>query len=239
MNTVSPSPLRRIDPSAAGPITASENLSSVVDQLMSAWSPRAAEEGRASLAPLRETGESGIDPLAYQLICSLLPALRDRQGHTEDSVERAMLALCSHLSTRFAKPLPVQLPTPAPKVCEKVALSPWQERRAKEMMASHMDRGLSIAQIATECSLSRSHFSRAFKKNTGYSPRDWFLQVRLDKAKALLSDSSVSISRISLDCGFADQSHFTRVFTRVVGITPFSWRRSLSGQVSAESRRAG
>ena len=235
MNTFSPSPLRRPTPTAGEQITPAADLSCVVDQLLRSWSPRAAEEGRVSLLELSESETSGIDPLAYQLICSLLPALRDRQGQTEDSIERAMLVLCSHLSTRFAKPVA----EPSPKACEKVALSPWQERRAKEMMASHMDRGLSIAQIATECSLSRSHFSRAFKKNTGYSPRDWFLQVRLDKAKALLSESSVSISRISLDCGFADQSHFTRVFTRVVGVTPFSWRRSLSGQLAATARRAG
>jgi len=221
MNTLSPSPLRRIDPLTAGQVTGNQKTTCVVDPLLNAW------------APGDESQPSAIDPLTYQLICSLLPALRDRQGQTEDSVERAMLLLCSHLSTRFAKP------APAPVVCEKVALSPWQERRAKEMMASHMDRGLSIAQIATECSLSRSHFSRAFKKNTGYSPRDWFLQVRLDKAKTLLTQSSVSISRISLDCGFADQSHFTRVFTRMVGVTPFSWRRSLSAQANTQTRHAG
>lgn len=109
---------------------------------------------------------------------------------------------------------------------DRVALSPWQERRAKELMHSHMDQGLSIAQIASECSLSRSHFSRAFKKNTGVSPRDWFLQLRLDKAKSLLTGSDLTISQISLDCGFADQSHFTRVFTRMLGVTPFTWRRS-------------
>lgn len=114
-----------------------------------------------------------------------------------------------------------------PQVLERVALSPWQERRAKEIMASHMGRGLSIARIASECSLSRSHFSRAFKKNTGVSPRDWFLRIRLEKAKRLLTESDLSISRISLDCGFADQSHFTRVFTRIIGSTPFSWRRAL------------
>lgn len=111
---------------------------------------------------------------------------------------------------------------------QSVALSPWQERRAKELMSSQMDKGLSIARIASECSLSRSHFSRAFKKNTGLSPRDWFLRMRLDRARALLCDSQLSISQISLDCGFADQSHFTRVFTRVIGITPFSWRRASS-----------
>jgi len=61
-------------------------------------------------------------------------------------------------------------------VLERVALSPWQERRAKDLMSSQMDKGLSIARIAAECSLSRSHFSRAFKKNTGLSPRDWFLR---------------------------------------------------------------
>jgi transcriptional regulator GlxA family with amidase domain len=111
----------------------------------------------------------------------------------------------------------------------RVALSPWQERRAKDLMTTQMDKGLSIAGIAAECSLSRSHFSRAFKKNTGLSPRDWFLQARLDKARALLSHSVLSISQISLDCGFADQSHFTRVFTRTVGLTPFNWRRTMAG----------
>jgi AraC family transcriptional regulator len=126
--------------------------------------------------------------------------------------------------------LPNQSPRLHQTVDSKVALalSPWQERRAKEMMISHMDRGLSIARVATECALSRSHFSRAFKKNTGLSPRDWFLQLRLDKARRLLTETGISISRISLDCGFADQSHFTRVFTRAVGHTPFNWRRTLS-----------
>ncbi|HEY0287468.1 MAG TPA: AraC family transcriptional regulator [Pseudomonas sp.] len=174
-------------------------------------------------------GAALVDPLMYQLIRSLLPALRSRQGTHQDSVEQAMLALCAHLSQRFE---PNQPSRPA----ERVALSPWQERRAKELMNSHMDQGLSIARIASECSLSRSHFSRAFKKNTGVSPRDWFLQVRLDKAKGLLTDSALTISQISLDCGFADQSHFTRVFTRTVGVTPFTWRRSMP---AASVRRVG
>lgn len=133
----------------------------------------------------------------------------------------------------FSQRFPSHQPASA---AERVALSPWQERLAKELMQSQMDQGLSIAQIANECSLSRSHFSRAFKKNTGVSPRDWFLRVRLDKAKGLLTGSDLTISQISLDCGFADQSHFTRVFTRMLGITPFTWRRSAP---ASAMRRAG
>jgi AraC-like DNA-binding protein len=109
---------------------------------------------------------------------------------------------------------------------QRVALSPWQERLAKQTMLAQMPGGLSIAKVASECSLSRSHFSRAFKKATGLAPRDWFLRARLDKAKTLLAESPDPISQISLECGFADQSHFTRVFTRSTGATPFTWRRA-------------
>jgi AraC family transcriptional regulator len=238
MNTVSPSPLRQIESSAAAQPPSPQTLarlSSALDELIKSWSRNGAAAPCISLLESAEPTSSGIEPLAYQLICSLLPALRNRQGEVEDSVDRAMLVLCSHLSTHFEKPAPCETLQSEKAPCEKIALSPWQERCAKEMMASHMDRGLSIAQIASECSLSRSHFSRAFKKNTGVSPRDWFLQMRLDKAKRLLTETQLTISRISLDCGFADQSHFTRVFTRVIGLTPFSWRRSLP----VASRRAG
>ncbi|HEX8594558.1 MAG TPA: AraC family transcriptional regulator [Pseudomonas sp.] len=227
MNAVSPTPLSRIESSIAGQRASPETLaqlSSALDELIKSWSCNAVRTQRLGGVQSSEPVLQGIDPLAYRLICSLLPALRIWPRDGEASVDRAMVELCSQLRTHFEKPEPA----PCEKTpCEKVALSPWQERRAKEMMTSHMDRGLSIAQIARDCSLSRSHFSRAFKKNTGFSPRDWFLQVRLDNAKRLLTDSQLTISRISLDCGFADQSHFTRVFTRMTGQTPFSWRRSL------------
>lgn len=175
--------------------------------------------------------QATADSLVYSLIGTLLASLSAGHRLAPISLERVTRELRGYLS-----PQP-EAAEPAASLA-RVALSPWQERRAKELMSSQMDKGLSIARIASECSLSRSHFSRAFKKNTGLSPRDWFLQMRLDRAKGLLGDSILSISQISLDCGFADQSHFTRVFTRVVGITPFSWRRSMSPQRSAAATRS-
>ena len=161
---------------------------------------------------------NAIDPSQFR---SLLASMRSLLGSEQELLDQVVHELSVHLNPVNEQPEP-------DTSADRVALSPWQERRAKELMASQMDKGLSIAQVANECSLSRSHFSRAFKKNTGLSPRDWYLQMRLDKAKGLLGDSGLTISQISLDCGFADQSHFTRVFTREVGITPFNWRRSMA-----------
>ena len=125
------------------------------------------------------------------------------------------------------------VPAPAPLPALRVALSPWQERRAKQLLLEQMSASPLIADIARACSLSRSHFSRAFKKTTGCSPRDWLLQARLQRAQCLLADSTVAIAQVGLDCGFADQSHFTRVFTRCIGTTPFAWRRGINRQDNA------
>ncbi|WP_275626918.1 AraC family transcriptional regulator [Pseudomonas sp. 273] len=88
-----------------------------------------------------------------------------------------------------------------------------------------MSDGLSVARLAQECALSRSHFTRAFKLSTGLSPHDWLLRRRVEKAKELMRDTSLCLSQIGLDCGFADQSHFSRVFLRLAGMSPANWRR--------------
>jgi AraC family transcriptional regulator len=61
--------------------------------------------------------------------------------------------------------------------------------------------------------------------NTGLAPHQWLVQQRIAKAKDLLTRSSQSLADIASDCGFSDQSHFTRVFLRAVGATPAEWRR--------------
>lgn len=121
----------------------------------------------------------------------------------------------------------------SPAVTEQspgTVLAPWQEKRAKNIMLAQMAKGVAIAQVARECALSRSHFSRAFKTATGCTPRDWLRQERINKAKALLCHRHMPIAEIGLECGFADQSHLTRIFTRIIGVSPSRWRaQQLSG----------
>lgn len=106
-------------------------------------------------------------------------------------------------------------------------LSHSQEARAKDMLRSKIDGSISIAEIADACNLSRSYFIHAFRETTGQTPHQWLITQRLERARALLTDFERSLADVACACGFADQSHFTRVFTRCVGTPPGNWRRSL------------
>ena len=104
-------------------------------------------------------------------------------------------------------------------------LAGWQERRAKAMLAENINGNISLAHLAQECRLSVRHFTRAFRASTGVSAHTWLLRLRIEKAKTLLISSRRSLAEIALECGFADQSHMTRVFRRSIGLSPGAWRR--------------
>ncbi len=106
-------------------------------------------------------------------------------------------------------------------------LNVWQERVAKEMIEAHLDGGIALERLASVCGLSVSRFAHAFKTATGVAPYQWLLQRRIERTKALLKHSAESLADIAQSCGFADQSHFNRVFKRAVGASPGAWRQSL------------
>jgi AraC family transcriptional regulator len=108
----------------------------------------------------------------------------------------------------------------------KGGLALWQERRAKEMMAGDLTGSTSLAEIAATCGLSSGYFARAFRKSTGLAPHTWVLSLRVERAMTLLRRPDLSLSEIALACGFADQSHFGRVFAQHTGQSPGTWRRS-------------
>jgi AraC-like DNA-binding protein len=108
-------------------------------------------------------------------------------------------------------------------------LSRRNERDAKAMLANASAQPQLLGEIAQHCKLSRSHFSKAFKQSTGVSPHAWQLQHRLRRVRQLLADASLTIASIADRCGFADQSHLTRLFKLHVGTTPAQWRRQQHG----------
>ena len=90
-----------------------------------------------------------------------------------------------------------------------------------------LDGTVRIADLARECGLSMSHFIQAFKRAIGMTPHRRLAERRIKKAKAL-PQTNAPLSHVALACGFASQSHFTRVFTELVGAPPGQWRRHLA-----------
>ena len=86
---------------------------------------------------------------------------------------------------------------------------------------------VSIPEIARECNMSASYFLRAFKASTGHTPHQWLMVQRVEMAQQYLRSTQLTLAEIALACDFYDQSHFSRVFSQVVGSTPGAWRRRL------------
>jgi AraC-like DNA-binding protein len=109
----------------------------------------------------------------------------------------------------------------------KGGLAPWQLRRSTELLAANLDGSVALKTLAGECGLSTSHFTRAFRASTGLAPFQWLAHRRVEAARDLLRQRRLSLREIALACGFFDQSHFTNVFTRIVGTSPRAWQRNL------------
>lgn len=104
-------------------------------------------------------------------------------------------------------------------------LAAWQLELSLRLLLRDPSDDLSVAELAARCGLSRSYFGRAFKVSTGLPPRRWLLRHRIQCAQELLERTNDTIAAIAASCGFADQSHLTRVFHEVVGASPAAWRR--------------
>ena len=177
------------------------------------------EAGVPRVGDLRhEPGVSVDDPVVRPLLASLLPAMAKPEEAHPLFLDHVALALMAHVANVYGGMSPdAGLP--------HGGLALWQVRRVKELMSESLSEEIPLSRLATECGLSVRHFARAFRHSTGVSPHRWLLKHRVDHARELLSDRALSLTDIALSCGFADQSHFTRVFTAMVGVSPGVWRR--------------
>ncbi|MGH0276130.1 helix-turn-helix domain-containing protein [Sinorhizobium meliloti] len=157
-----------------------------------------------------------IDPVMHGLAQALLPSLDNPNKANPLFLEQINLAMLAHLSQTYGG---LHFP-----VDKKGTLSPWQERLATDFLASHFNKPFSIGDLASRCGLSRSYFNKAFKESFGRTPSKWLTEYRVARVKEMLL-LDLSIAEVSINCGFADQSHMTRVFTSLTGDTPARFRR--------------
>lgn len=173
------------------------------------------------LASRRLAGER--DEVLQNLALALTPALERPAEASLLFLDQVAIAMATHVMERYGDAATPVRPT-------RRILSRSQEARAKEMLRSKMNGELSITEIAGACQLSRSYFIHAFRETTGQTPHQWLVGQRLARAQALLADFALPLAEVAVDCGFSDQSHFTRVFAQHVGMPPGSWRRKVRAE---------
>jgi len=97
-------------------------------------------------------------------------------------------------------------------------------RRAREYIEDRLEDNVCLDEVATAAGYSPFHFLRIFRQEVGLTPHGYQLKVRIDRAIELL-DRATPLAATALECGFADQSHLTRRFKQVMGVTPGQYLR--------------
>ena len=191
----------------------------------------AAEAGLAPPDGLRRPDFGAHDGVLYHLAAAVAPLVQ--RGAPGDQLLLDHLALAFHtylLGAYGGRPLDARP--------NRSNLAPWQERRAKDFIDANLGRNISLLEIAEQCGISTSHFSRAFRNTTGRPPHRWLLERRVEAAKRRLAASDRPVAEIAAECGFADPCHFSRVFLKVAGAPPASWRRSNRSNCTKSRGRA-
>jgi AraC-like DNA-binding protein len=98
-----------------------------------------------------------------------------------------------------------------------------------ERLADDLQQAPTLDELAALAGTSRYTLVRQFGRRHGLPPMAWLLQLRLQRARERIA-AGWGLADTALSCGFSDQSHLTRLFTRQFGYTPGSWRRATAGQ---------
>jgi AraC-like DNA-binding protein len=162
-----------------------------------------------------EPGVGVVDPVLHQLARSLLPSFGRPERTVSLFVDHVTTAVAAYVADRYI--------SGDADLDESVPLSDWQLRRAQEML-SNAEEEPSIAALALECGVDSGAFSKSFAASTGALPHVWRRDLKVERAKGMLSQSDGPLEDVVKAAGFGDNSELQREFLETVGITPEGWR---------------
>jgi len=135
-----------------------------------------------------------------------------------------LLATVRRLGHAALGPLVLEEAEPACRQPTRGGLGPSALRRVRSHIEDHLATGADLVSLARIAGVSCCHFSRAFKRSMGMPAHHYLITRRISAAIALIRDTDRALSDISLEVGFADQSHFSRTFVQLTGLTPGDFR---------------
>jgi AraC family transcriptional regulator len=172
----------------------------------------------AQAVQLREVS-GGSDSSLSALLLLLHDELVQRRAPSTMLVQALASSLAVHLVRTYAS-------ESRSRAVAHGGLPAFKIHRAMSAMQGRLDQDLHLARLAREAGLSDAHFSRAFKKSTGFTPSQYHTRLRMEQARRLLRESARTVIDIGLDVGYASPSHFAQVFRREVGVLPSEYRGS-------------
>jgi AraC family transcriptional regulator len=149
----------------------------------------------------------------HQIAMLLLAELESGGMMGQLYVESLTQVLAIHLLRHYSTI--TQTTTP-----ENRSLTHTQLQEAIDYIHSHLDRDLSLAELANIINISPTYFANLFKQSMGIAPHQYVIQQRVEQAKFLLSKTDLAIADIASKVGFSSQSHLTQQFKRLTGMTP-------------------
>ena len=158
------------------------------------------------------------DPVMYGLAQAMLGPVEQAGERSALFVDHIGLAFHAHITDAYGVVAPPVRQVPG-------RLAGWQLRRAIDHMTTHLEGDPTIADLAQQCGLSAGYFARAFRRSAGVSPHQWLMRRRVEQARELLLHGRMELAEIAASCGFVDQSHLSRVFTKLEGESPKRWRQ--------------
>jgi AraC family transcriptional regulator len=105
------------------------------------------------------------------------------------------------------------------------SLPGYKLRQITDWMAEHVAEEFNLDRLAAQAGLSKFYFNRLFKSAIGVSPSRYQITLRMNEARRLLRETKNSVVSIALDVGYANPSHFARLFRRETGLPPSDYRR--------------
>ncbi|GES43535.1 hypothetical protein RsS62_27870 [Rhizobium dioscoreae] len=130
------------------------------------------------------------------------------------------------LTAHFPTPVSAPTKTPTfPRGRTVAGLAEWQKNKIVRYIDDNVESCIRVQELGAQVRLSVSRFSKGFKVSFGKSPYDYVLARRIEAAKFLITSTDEPLSQIAQACGLSDQAHLSKVFKRLVGVTPLNWRR--------------
>jgi AraC-like DNA-binding protein len=164
-------------------------------------------------------GAVTVDPIVARLAQAFIHAEELGGAFCQTYAEGIGLAIIAQL---FGRTSPGSSPAEGSRVAP---LLKWRLRRATDYIAAHLGDSIGLADIAASAGLTRMHFAAQFRAATGLRPHEYVLWQRVERAQQLLVTGHMPLAEIAFEVGFKAQSHFTSVFSRLVGQTPYVWRQ--------------